>query len=73
MVDGSLRSPSRSRHQQTDIRYGGASCIWAGSQRHGLDDRCRHAVATDEAFKDVETLGCEDVDATVLEKIAMGA
>ena len=30
------------------------------------------AIATDETFKDVETLGGEDVDATVLKKIGGG-
>ena len=30
------------------------------------------AITMNKTFKDVETLGCEDVDATVLEKIAMG-
>ena len=30
------------------------------------------AIATDESFKDMETLGCEDVDTTVLEKIGGG-
>ena len=30
------------------------------------------AVATDEAFEDVETLGGENVDATVLEEIGRG-
>ncbi len=30
------------------------------------------AIATDKPFKDMETLGCEDVDAAVFEKIGRG-
>jgi hypothetical protein len=30
------------------------------------------AVATDKTFQDMETLGCELVDATILEKIGRG-